>query len=264
MEKVICLIWGEEGSDRASLNARLLARLPAGLAEAGATGIRINLEDEISAAGAHLRQSRGPRQHDAVAQFWLPSANRLFRGEVDRVFEQLGGTWHGWVVAESTIIANTAHPARAGHRTEGWAQMAFLTLPGRLSHDEWLAVWQDRHTLVAIETQANFEYVQNLVVRPITDGAPPYVAIVEECFPAAALTDPLVFFDAAGDQARFRANLDRMMDSCSRFIDQGTIDVIPTGQYIFCLRRRRICRSEGRECSYLRRNMGFQIRKMPL
>ncbi len=109
--------------------------------------------------------------------------------------------------------------------------MAFLTRPPRLTHAEWLDLWQDRHTLVAIETQANFEYVQNLVVRPITENAPPYVAIVEECFPEAALTDPFAFFDAVGNPARFKANLDRMMESCDRFIDRGTIDVIPTGQY---------------------------------
>lgn len=233
MEKVICLLWAGESVDRAGFNAALLERLPGALQAAGANGIRLNLEDSVSAAGAPLRQSRGERQHDAVAQFWLPSANRLLRGEVDAVLDAVCAKWHGWVVAESTIIANTAHPPRPGQRTEGWAQMAFLTLPERLTHAAWLALWQDQHTLVAIETQANFEYVQNLVVRPLTGHAPPYVAIVEECFPEPALTDPFVFFDAVGDPAKFKANLDRMMESCDRFIDRGTIDVIPTGQYTF-------------------------------
>lgn len=233
MEKVICLLWAGEGGDVAAFNASLLERLPGALQAAGASGIRLNLEDAISAAGAHLRQPRGEPQHDAVVQFWLPSANRLLRREVDAVLDAACAQWRGWVVAESTIIANTAHPPRPGQRTEGWAQMAFLTLPARLTHAEWLALWQDRHTLVAIETQANFEYVQNLAVRPLTADAPPYVAIVEECFPEAALTDPFAFFDAVGDPAKFKANLDRMMESCDRFIERGTIDVIPTGQYTF-------------------------------
>lgn len=231
VEKVICLLWAEEGANRSAFNAELLARLPAALAKAGASAIRLNLEDAECAAGAMLRQSRGPRQHDAVVQFWLPSANHLQRGAIDRVLDGACAAWHGWVVAESTIIPNTLYPAVPRERTFGWAQMAFLTLPDRLSHDAWLEIWQDHHTLVAIETQANFEYVQNLVVRAITPGAPPYVAIVEECFASAALTDPFAFFDAPGDPGRFRANLDRMMESCDRFIDRGTIDVIPTGQY---------------------------------
>ena len=233
MEKVICLLWAEDGVGRERFNAGLLERLPAALADAGASRIRLNLEDAAVAAGAALRQSRGPRQHDAAVQFWLPSANPLFRAAVDRVLDAESARWHGWAVAESTIIANTAHPPVAGERTAGWAQMAFLTLPGGLDHAQWRAIWQDHHTLVAIETQANFEYVQNLVVHALTPEAPPYVAIVEECFPEAALTNPLVFFDSAGDPARFRANLDRMMESCDRFIDRGTIDVIATSQFCF-------------------------------
>lgn len=231
MEKVIALIWAPEDMERAAFNQKLLSDLPPALAAAGASSIRINLEDEISAAGEHLRQSRGVRQHDAAVQFWVSSANYLFRKQIDAALEAAGAQWHGWVVAESTIIANTVHTAKPDARTEGWAQMAFLTLPDHLSHSEWLAFWQDAHTKVAIETQANFEYVQNLIARPLTTGAPPYVAIVEECFPVEALNDPFVFFDAAGDPARFKRNLDRMMESCDRFIVRGTVDVIPTGQY---------------------------------
>lgn len=233
MEKVICLLWHEQGSDKASWQAHVLAELPRALAAGGASRIRINLDDAAVAPAAPLRQQRaGHRQHDAVVQFWLPSANARFRGAVDAALSDLADQWCGWVVCESTIIANEAHPPQPGRRTEGWSQMAFLTLPGRLSHAEWLADWQDRHTIVAIKTQSNFEYVQNLVVRPLAGcdaaDAPPYVAIVEECFPAAAITDPTVFFGGAD---AFEDNLAIMMDSVGRFIDAGTIDVIPTSQY---------------------------------
>lgn len=231
MEKLVCLIWRDPAEERLAFNVRLLTDLPPALAAAGASGLRINLEDEVAAHGAHLRQSRGAVQHDAVVQFWLPSANALFRAEVDAALAAQGARWCGWVVAESTVIANTAHPAAPGERTAGWSQMAFLVRPERLSHEQWLAAWQDRHTLVAIETQSNFEYVQNLIVRPLTEDCPPYAAVVEECFPEAALSDPLAFFDAVGDPAKFKINLDRMMASCDAFIDRGTIDVIPTGQY---------------------------------
>lgn len=233
MEKVICLLWAADGAERARFTDGLLDRLPHALANAGASAVRLNLEDAACAAGAMLRQSCGPRQHDAAVQFWVPSANHLLRQAINDALDSVCASWHGWVVAESTIIANTAHPPVRGERTCGWAQMAFLTLPARLGHEEWLEIWQDHHTLVAIETQANFEYVQNVVVRALTAGAPPYVAIVEECFEQAALTDPFAFFDAVGDPQRFKANLDRMMASCDRFIDRGTIDVIPTSQFCF-------------------------------
>ncbi|MEN9718703.1 MAG: hypothetical protein RIQ99_1581 [Pseudomonadota bacterium] len=237
MEKVICLVWRGAHDDRATFNARLLQTLPAALAAAGATQVRINLEDEVAARGAHLRQTRNlapmQAQHDGVVQFWLPSAHPLFRAGIDAALAAVAGRWTGWVVAESTVIANRAHPAAPGQRTAGWAQMAFLTVPDGMIHADWLARWQGDHTQVAIETQANFEYVQNLVVRALTPDAPPYAAIVEECFPEAALTDPAVFFDAVGDPAKLKANIDRMMESCGWFITPGTIDVIPTGQYTF-------------------------------
>lgn len=233
MEKVICLLWARDGDDHAQFSADLLARLPVALKAGGARQLRLNIEDEISVRGEALRQSRGERQHDAMAQFWLPSANTLFRTGVDAVLSEHSDRWAGWVVAESTIIANTVHPPASAARTAGWSQTAFLSVPDRLSHAEWRSLWQDQHTRVAIETQANFEYVQNLIVHQITPDAPPYAAIVEECFPEAALADPFAFFDAVGDPGKFKVHLDRMMESCDRFIDRGTIDVIPTGQYTF-------------------------------
>ena len=57
----------------------------------------------------------------------------------------------------------------------------------------------------AIETQSTFGYVRNEIVRALTPDAPRWHAIVEENFPLGALTDPAVFYDAAGDPAKLRA-----------------------------------------------------------
>jgi hypothetical protein len=102
-----------------------------------------------------------------------------------------------------------------------------------MTHEAAIAHWHSHHTRVAIETQANFEYVQNLIVRPLTADAPAYDAYVEECFPAEALTRPEVFFDAVGDSAKFDANLAAMMDSCHGFLDFSRVDIIPTSQFDF-------------------------------
>ena len=83
---------------------------------------------------------------------------------------------------------------------------------------------------MAIETQDTFEYVQNTIVRALTKDASAIDAIVEECFPAEAMTDPYAFFDAVGDEAAFQRNLARMMDSVNRFLDLP-IDCIPSSQY---------------------------------
>lgn len=233
MEKVICALWKTENEAREDFNTRILAELPGALSAAGASNVRINLEDALTDTGASLRQSRGEAQHHATLQYWMPSANAIFRGDVDGIIATACDRFAAWLVLESTILPNKDHPPAKGARNWGWAQMAFLTRPERLDFGEWLAIWQDHHTRVAIDTQSNFEYIQNIVIRALTPDAPPYAAIVEECFPEEALTNPYVFFDAVGDQEKFDANLATMMDSCDRFIDRGTIDVLPTGQYNF-------------------------------
>ena len=109
---------------------------------------------------------------------------------------------------------------------------AIFSSSPRRSAEAWLDIWRNQHTQVAIETQDNFQYVQNLVVLPLTHGAPRIDAIVEECFPPAAMTDPRAFFDALGDEDKFQRNLAAMMDSCQRFLDFDKIDVLPTSQYL--------------------------------
>nr|WP_233575852.1 EthD domain-containing protein [Noviherbaspirillum saxi] len=109
---------------------------------------------------------------------------------------------------------NTRFPPMPGERTAGFAQLAFLKRPPRLTPEAWLDIWHNQHTPVAIDTQDNFLYMQNVVVRPFTYAAPPYDAIVEECFSSAAMSDPHAFFDASGDDEKFKRNLQAMMESC--------------------------------------------------
>ena len=226
MEKIVCALWGVD-------SVAMLADLPDALKAAGASGIRINLRDKEVATGAALIQKWQEPQQEAVVQYWLPSANAIFRAEADRAIAAHCGRFAAWLVAESTIIANHEHPPVSGQRTWGWSQASFINFRNDLDRMEAMNVWHSHHTRVAIDTQSNFEYVQNLVVRPLTDGAPEYDAFVEECFPVGALNDPPAFFDAVGDPAKFEANLNRMMDSCGRFIQFGRIDIIPTSQYDF-------------------------------
>ena len=166
-------------------------------------------------------------------QFWLPSANARFRSRIDVILASSCQRFAAWLVAESTIIANSPQPSEPGQRTAGWSQASFISFRPDLTHSAAVDHWHSHHTRVAIETQSNFEYVQNIIVMPLTPHAPTYDAFVEECFPAEAMTDSATFFDAAGDPAKFDANLAAMQDSCEKFIDFSRIDIIPTSQFDF-------------------------------
>jgi len=233
MEKVIYALWRKPGEDRATLSARLKDEVaPALLALPNLRALRLNLQDEDVARAEPLRQPGPGEQMDAVAQVWLDVSHDAFRRPVDEALAAVSTRIEAWLVTESTIIPNTRHPSNEGARTDGWSQFCFIRRPDRFSQDEWLYNWQALHTGVGVETQDNFEYVQHVVVRPLTEGAFPYAGIVEECFPTAAMDDPYVFFDAVGDEAKFAANTATMAESCARFIEMpGGIHVLPTSQY---------------------------------
>lgn len=233
MEKIICALWAPEGEDRADYGARLVAQLPAALKAAGASGIRLNIRDAAVEPAAPLNQQWQDHQQDAVAQFWLPSANAIFRGPVDAALAAHSGRFELWLTAESVIIPNADHPPAPGSRTWGWSQASFISFRADMTRGAAINHWHSHHTRVAIDTQANFEYIQNLIVRPLTDDAPTYDAFVEECFALEAMTDQSAFFDAVGDAEKLSTNLKAMVDSCAGFINFTRIDIIPTSQFDF-------------------------------
>ena len=231
MEKVIYLLWRDSQTSRETFAQRLRSEALDQLRGLGAHNLQLNLADADVAPAAGLRQENHRPLPDAALSLWLDSANTASRRPFDAIINAAGARMAAYLVCESEAIRNTRFPATPGERTHGFAQLALLTCPPRLTREAWLDVWRNHHTRVAIDTQDNFQYVQNLVILALTHGAPRIDAIVEECFPPAAMTDPQAFFDAVGDEAKFQRNLAAMMDSCNRFIDFDKIDVLPTSQY---------------------------------
>ncbi|QYY33108.1 MULTISPECIES: EthD domain-containing protein [Cupriavidus] len=232
MEKVIYIVWRDPSTKPETFAHDLRTKLAQQLLQLGARGVQINVQDEDVAPAAALRQVNTLPQMDGLVSVWVDSAITSLRRPFDDAVLAATGRMAGYLVTESQPIRNTRHPARAGERTPGFSQLAFLKRPPRLTHEAWLDTWHNRHTQVAIDTQDTFLYVQNVVVRALTYGAPPLDAVVEEGFPEAAMTDPQAFFDAPGDEAKYQRNLAAMMESCQRFIDFDKIDVVASSQYI--------------------------------
>jgi hypothetical protein len=232
MEKVVYLVWKTASQPAEDFHAALRA-LPSALAAAGARRGKVNLADGDVAKAIGLRQVHLKPQPEAIVQVWVDSAIARLRAPVDAAIAGAGERFAAYLVTESQPTPNTKHPPAPGQRTFGFAQVALLRRPPTLAYADWLEVWHNSHTQVAIETQSTFEYVQNVVVRALTPEAPAIDALVEECFPPAAMTDFKAFFDAPGDEPKFKANFMRMLQSVARFIEPGRIDVIPTSQYVF-------------------------------
>jgi hypothetical protein len=233
VEKVIYLIWREPTVTPDAFAAAVRGALVHDLRAAGARQFKLNVADDDVTKAVGLKQVLLKPQPEALAQVWVDSAIAKLRAPVDAAVAKAGSRYAAYLVTESQPIANTKHPPGAGTRTFGFAQIALLRKPAKLPYADWLDVWHNSHTQVAIETQSTFEYLQNVVIRPLTPDAPAIDAIVEECFPPPAMTDFKAFFDAPGDEPKFKANFMRMLQSVSRFIEPGQIDVIPTSQYGF-------------------------------
>jgi hypothetical protein len=55
---------------------------------------------------------------------------------------------------------------------------------------------------------------------------------VEENFPPGAMTSDHDFYDTDGDDEQLQQRMTEMMNSCVRFIDFESIDVIPMSEYL--------------------------------
>jgi hypothetical protein len=232
MEKVVYVLWRDPRTTEHEFARRLRTEVAERLLESGARGLQVNVTDEAVRPAAALRQTSTRPQMEGLLSVWVDSAIARFRRPLDAIVEAAVGRMAAYLVTESQPIRNTRHPPLPGERTAGFSQLAFLERPPRLSHEAWLDIWHNHHTPVAIDTQDNFEYVQNVIVRPLSHAAPVCDAIVEECFPEAAMTDPQAFFDAVGDADKLQRHVQTMMASCARFIDFDAIDVVPTSQYM--------------------------------
>lgn len=229
MEKIMYPMWKLAEDSAAAFRQRLLGPVASGLREAGARHVRISVVDADVAPAAALRMESTRPPFEALVSLWVDTA--VWRERYEAVFRGQVSRYHGYLVCESAPIPHDARMPTDGSRVEGMCQVVFLQKPPRLSYEEWITVWQGSHTQVAIDTQSTFGYRQNVIVRALTYAAPHYSAIIEENFPAAAMNSQHAFYDAVGDDARYKANLKAMMDSCARFIDMDRIDVVPTSEY---------------------------------
>ncbi len=229
MEKLVYVLWkGHE--DLMQFNQKLLGPLRQKLQSLGADRLQVNVVDDMVTPGAPLRQENLRPGPSALVSFWLNSSH--IRGAFEKALEEVAPRIGGYAVTESTVLPITETHA-SGERTRGFAQIALIQKPPRITHEAYIDTWLNSHTAVGVETQSNFYYCQNIVNRVLTAGAPAFASIVEECFPLEAMTDPRTFYGAPCDQKKYEERLDRMMTSCSRFIDVDKIDVMITSEYRF-------------------------------
>jgi hypothetical protein len=227
MEKVIAVLMRAEPDD--DWCDRQRGPVADALLGMGIAGLAVNVRDRAVAHSLMTLTTLDPPVA-AVVSLWtqqcygeqMTAALKLLAAEC----EQLGA----YLVTESVPLK--APSVELGSRTPGLANIALLRRPADMDQATWLNRWQLNHTSVAIETQSTFGYTQNWVVRTLTEGAPGIAGIVEELFPAEAITDLKAFFGAADDHD-LQDRLGRMVASTTAFGANENIDTVPTSRYVF-------------------------------
>lgn len=228
MEKVAYLLWSPPTRSPDQFRERLLASVPTQFGRLGARRVKVCVTDSAVDAGAGLHL--GAHRPHALVTWWTDSSFDD-RGCVD-ILASVTDRIAGYLVSESEPL-RYAKRSRPGTRCDGFTAVGCIEPADGLSLEEFRARWFGPHRATAIETQHTFSYVRNEVVRPLTDGAPPWAGIVEEMFPLAALDDAHAFFDAVDDPERFATNTRRMMDSVSSFIALDRVESHPMSEYRF-------------------------------
>ena len=232
MEKVLYPLWKDASLSGDAFRDHLLAELTPALAAMDAVrALRLAVVDGAVEAGDKRRMESHPPLPDAMLSLWVDNAGaaQVWEPVIDaNVARKIA-----YLVAEAEPLVNQqAHPTEPGERMYGMCQVVFFSFPKKQERDSYLSVWKDSHTQVAIDTQSTFGYRQNVVVRRLGEDTPYCDVIVEENFPPEAMADDHAFYATGGDEAILKKHMTEMGESCTRFIDFGTIDVIPMSEYL--------------------------------
>lgn len=225
MEKVVALLMAADRDE--DWCERQRGSVAEAIVALGVSGLTVNVRDAAVSHSMMTLTTLDPPAA-AVVSMWthqcygdqIAAALRLLEDECDQLA--------AYLVTESIPLHA---PLELGSRTTGLANIALLRRPAELDQASWLKRWQHDHTPVAIETQSTFGYTQNAVVRALTPNAPPLAGIVEELFPAEAITDLKAFFGATDDDD-LQQRLSRMVASTTAFGANENIDTVPTSRYV--------------------------------
>ncbi|MCX2929617.1 EthD domain-containing protein [Mycobacterium sp. CVI_P3] len=227
MEKVIVTLRSDTADDEWA--EQLCGPVAHELLALGLPGLTVNVRDaDVRDSLMTLTTLDPPVQ--ALVSMWT---QQYYGDQLLMALELLGHLGDyiaAYLVTESAPLPPP--PAPPGARSPGLANMALLRRPAEMDERTWLSRWHGNHTPVAIATQSTFGYVQNYVVRALTEDAPVINAIVEELFPIEAVGSLHAFFGAA-DDADLQNRMEQMVASTAAFGANVNIDAVPTSRYLY-------------------------------
>jgi hypothetical protein len=238
MEKLIYLLWANDGQDPHALSQRLRDDIAPALLALGPERLSMNLDDADADVPPPVPDPpAGARRLSAEVCLWLDCYDR--RAPFEEILGSLPAELAGYLVCESLYrdYGGNRH-ARArdwpdGARSPGVLTVTLLERPSRMPLEDWIAHWHGVQSPVSEEIQPRARYVRNQVVRALTPGAPAFGGIVDEAWPSAeTIRDPMLFYLAEGSPETLRRNVARMLESVQGFLDLERIHSATMSEYL--------------------------------
>ena len=238
MEKLMYLVWLEPDRTRDEVAELLLgtgAQRAAGARAHGPEHGRVGPGERHPGARAH------PRGRDAAARarLGLARCRRRTAALTRRCWAGWPPGWPGtrWSSrSTATTAATSGRAARTwpdGERSPGVLTVALIQQHPDLTYEEWITRWHTRISPITEQIQPRCRYVRNAVFRPLTEGAPPVAAIVEEAWPSLEhVTDPMLFYCADGDAETMNAHVTQMIEEINAFTDLSTLRSVTMSEWI--------------------------------
>jgi hypothetical protein len=225
VEKLVYLLWRRAEEPIERFRARLLGDAAPKLLADGALALTANVADLHDRLGAKNPLVVGDgRTISACVSVWLQSHDA--RTPLEATLAGVAERMHGYLVTESVPLRAERSWAD-GERSPGVTLWTAFPKPERLDDDSFFAHWYGSHTPLSFEIHPLWQYVRNAVARPLTKGAPPWRAIVEERFRTLEeILDMKRFF--GGDLA----NVKRALDDLAAFTDMATMNTTPMSEFI--------------------------------
>jgi hypothetical protein len=230
--KYVFATWDPLRRSRSATREALLERVaPALLGRCEQLGI--DVADEHAAVRSPSPFPLWGDKPVGLVNAWTDEPEEVLAALRDEGFEV-----HGWRVEESVPVdyGDNRHAEPRdwpdGQRSPGLVAVTFLQRPASLDREEWIRRWHGRMSSVSEEIQPRTRYVRNVVEQALTEGAPPYEGIVEECWAdAETLANPRLFY-GADSGAQVVRNMMRILGAVWHFAWPWKLHTVVMSEYL--------------------------------
>lgn len=231
------LVWLPDGTSRRAVREVMLGQVARRLLALEPLGLSMDLDDEAADVPSPVPPPHHEVQPQAVVSLWLDAYDH--REPYEAAIAEPATEVAGYQVIESLYCdygGNRWSSPRNwpdGERSPGILTVALFGKPSHMDFEEWITFWHTRQSPMSEAVQPRCRYVRNAVFRPVTDGAPAHLAIVEEAWPSPVhVTDPMLFFCGEGSEARMNANMTTMIEHVAAFIDLPAMRSLTMSEWI--------------------------------